>query len=34
VVATEVYCIWKEKQLFNRERFVRNLWNLPAEPHE
>jgi formate dehydrogenase maturation protein FdhE len=34
VVAVELYCISKEKRPFNRERFVRNLQNLPAEPHE
>jgi formate dehydrogenase maturation protein FdhE len=34
VVAVELYCISKEKKPFNRERFVRNLQNLPAEPHE
>jgi hypothetical protein len=34
VVAVELYCISKEKKPFNRERFVRNLQNLPTEPHE
>jgi hypothetical protein len=33
-VAVEIYCILKEKKPFNRERFVRNLRNLPAEPQE
>jgi hypothetical protein len=33
-VTVEVYCIWKEKKPFNRERFVRNLQNLPAQPQE
>ena len=33
-VAVEIYCVLKEKKPFNRERFVRNLRNLPAEPHE
>ena len=33
-VTVEVYCIWKEKKPFNRERFVRNLRNLPAQPQE
>ena len=33
-VTVEVYCIWKEKKPFNRERFVRNLENLPAQPQE
>ena len=33
-VTVEVYCIWKEKTPFNRERFVRNLRNLPAQPYE
>jgi hypothetical protein len=34
VVAVELYCISKEQKPFNRERFVRNLSRLPAEPHE
>jgi hypothetical protein len=34
VVAVELYCVSKEKKPFNRERFVKNLQNLPAEPHE
>jgi len=34
VVAVELYCVSKEEKPFNRERFVRNLQNLPAEPHE
>jgi hypothetical protein len=33
-VTVEVYCIWKEKKPFNRERFVRNLRGLPAQPYE
>jgi hypothetical protein len=33
-VAVEIYCILKEKKPFNRERFVRNLNGLPAQPHE
>lgn len=33
-VAVEIYCVLKEKKPFNRERFVRNLHNLPAEPQE
>jgi hypothetical protein len=33
-VAVEIYCALKEKKPFNRERFVRNLKNLPAQPHE
>ncbi len=34
VVTVEVYCMWKERKPFNRERFVRNLKGLPAEPQE
>jgi hypothetical protein len=34
VIAVESYCIVKERKPFNRERFVRNLNALPAEPHE
>ena len=33
-VAVEIYCVLKEKKPFNRERFVRNLRNLPAQPQE
>jgi hypothetical protein len=33
-VAVEIYCTLKEKKPFNRERFVRNLNGLPAEPRE
>ena len=33
-VTVEGYCIWKEKKPFNREQFVRNLQNLPAQPQE
>ena len=33
-VTVEVYCIWKENKPFNRERFVKNLKNLPAQPQE
>jgi hypothetical protein len=33
-VAVEIYCVLKEKKPFNRERFIRNLNGLPAEPHE
>jgi hypothetical protein len=31
-VAVEIWCVLKEKKPFNRERFVRNLRNLPAQP--
>ena len=31
-VAVEICCVLKEKKQFNRERFVRNLWRLPARP--
>ena len=34
VVAVELYCISKEKKPFNRERFIRNLKGLPAQPRE
>lgn len=34
VIAVESFCILKEKKPFNRERFVRNLRNLPAQPLE
>jgi len=34
VIAVELYCISKEKKPFNRERFVRNLKGLPAQPQE
>ena len=34
VLAVELYCISKEKKPFNRERFVKNLKNLPAQPQE
>ena len=34
VVTVEVYCISREKKPFNRERFVRNLQNLPTRPDE
>jgi len=33
-VAVEIYCTLKEKKPFNRDRFVRNLNALPAQPHE
>ncbi len=33
-VAVEIYCTLKEKKPFNRERFVRNLNALPAQPRE
>ncbi len=33
-VAVEIYCVLKEKKPFNRERFVRNLGNLPTQPTE
>jgi hypothetical protein len=34
VIAVELYCVSKEQKPFNRKRFVRNLRNLPAQPHE
>ena len=33
-VCVEVWDIMKNKREFNRERFVRNLKNLPEEPKE
>lgn len=33
-VCVEVWDIMKNKKEFNRERFVRNLKNLPEEPKE
>lgn len=33
-VAVEIYAISKEKKPFNRERFLRNLRRLPAEPSD
>ncbi len=33
-VCVEVWCILTHKKEFNRERFVRNLKNLPEEPKE
>jgi len=33
-VCVEIYCIGKNKEEFNRERYRRNLRNLPGEPEE
>ena len=33
-VAVEIFCVLKESKPFNRERFVRNLRALPAQPQE
>lgn len=33
-VCTEIYRIGKYKELFNRQRYLRNLRNLPREPEE
>jgi len=33
-VCTEIYRIGKHKELFNKERYLRNLRNLPKEPEE
>ncbi len=33
-VAVEICCVLKEQKPFNRERFVRNLRNLPTQPQE
>jgi hypothetical protein len=33
-ICVEIYCIEKYKEPFNRERYLRNLRNLPGEPEE
>ena len=33
-VCTEIYRIGKYKEVFNRQRYLRNLRNLPREPEE
>lgn len=33
-VCVEIYCIGKNREEFNRERYRRNLRNLPKEPEE
>lgn len=33
-ICVEIYCIGKNKEEFNRERYVRNLRNLPQVPKE
>jgi hypothetical protein len=33
-ICVEIYCIGKHKEEYNRERYIRNLRNLPREPQE
>jgi hypothetical protein len=33
-VCVEIYCIGKNREEFKRERYIRNLRNLPKEPEE
>ncbi len=33
-ICTEIYRIGKYKEVFNRQRYLRNLRNLPREPEE
>jgi len=33
-ICVEIYCIGKYKKEFNRERYLKNLRNLPREPQE
>lgn len=33
-ICVEIYCIGKNREEFNRERYRRNLRNLPKEPEE
>ena len=33
-ICVELYCIGKNKEQFDRERYIRNLRNLPKEPKE
>jgi len=33
-ICVEIYCIGKYKKEFNRERYLKNLRNLPREPEE
>ncbi len=33
-VCTEIYRIGKYKEVFNRQRYLKNLRNLPREPEE
>lgn len=33
-ICTEIYRIGKYKEVFNRQRYLRNLRNLPREPKE
>jgi len=33
-ICTEIYRIGKYKEVFNRQRYLRNLRNLPREPDE
>ena len=33
-VAVEIYCVMKNKELYNNERYIKNLLNLPEFPSE
>jgi hypothetical protein len=33
-ICVEIYCIGKHKETFNRDRYLRNLRELPKEPVE
>ncbi|OHB63781.1 MAG: hypothetical protein A2168_08535 [Planctomycetes bacterium RBG_13_50_24] len=33
-ICVEIYCIGKYREEFDRERYIRNLRNLPKEPEE
>ena len=33
-ICVEIYCIGKYKEEYNRERYLKNLRNLPREPEE
>jgi hypothetical protein len=33
-ICVEIYCIGKHKEMFNRDRYLRNLRELPKEPVE
>ncbi|MBN2593954.1 MAG: hypothetical protein JXA81_10640 [Sedimentisphaerales bacterium] len=33
-ICVEIYCIGKNKEEFNKERYKQNLRNLPREPEE
>ena len=33
-ICVEIYCVGKNKEMFNKDRYLRNLRNLPREPEE